>query len=141
MIEKDKDFFYLSSSIAAVLVASRLSICSLKNTIVFMFVVLNLEIVFGILAARYGYGAFTFAALLIAASTLLWAAFQVSRAFRIERELHSALLLWSKELGELSGDLVDIKGAHEDDQEKIAQKIRVIQRFLELLTSAGQSSA
>jgi hypothetical protein len=134
-MDRDNRFFYLSSSIAAALAASRLSIFSLKKIIIFPFAALNLEIVFGILAMMYGYKALTITVLVIAAFTLLWSASQMYRISKIERHLHAELLRWSKELGEFSGDLVDVKRADDDDQEKIDQKIRVIQRFLELLTS------
>jgi hypothetical protein len=139
MIDNDKTCLFLSSSIAAALAASRLSIFSLKKTIIFAFAILNLDIVFGILAVLYGHKAITIAAIVIAVLTLLWSAFQMNRVFRIERNLHAALLLWSKELGDLSGDLVDVKEAG-DDKEKINQRIRVIQSFLELLTSIDRPS-
>lgn len=141
MIESEhKDVFYLSSSIAATLAASQLSICSLKTTVLFITVALNAEILFGILAARYQYNAFTLAAILMAVFTLIWSVFQMSRALSIERDLRAALSLWSKELADLSGDLVEAQGGYEREREMTDQRIRVIQRFLELLTSAGRSS-
>src|SRR6516164_6377730 len=114
MIERDAKFLYLSSSIAAVLTASRLQSSSLKKIIVSMFAILNLEIVFGIFAMIYGYKVFTITLLIIAVLTLLWSGFQINRIVRIESDSQAILLRWSQELDGLSGDIVDVKASMYD---------------------------
>jgi hypothetical protein len=133
--------FYLSASIAASLAASRLSVWSARHVIIICCAALNAEIVSAILGMMYKVEIGFIASLVIAVLTLIWVLSQLFAGVINERELRDALSVWSKELAELSGDLIDRNATLEEDKQELDQKIRIIQRFLESLTSTARPSS
>jgi hypothetical protein len=144
MIENEnKTTLYLSASIAAALAAGRMAHLSLKRISVIALLILNSQIVLGVLYSFFGYTASYFvpilpaAILLVAAVTVIWCVIQWVNLLTAERELREVLSHLIKDASELSGDLVPFDRPPSDKpNEKIEGRVRVIQRFLELLSSA-----
>ena len=141
MIENEnKNTLYLSASIAASLAAGRMAHLSLKRISVIALLILSLQIILGVLYSFFGYTASYFvpilpaAILLVAAVTVIWCVIQWVNLLTAERELREVLSHLTKDASELSGDLVPF--ASDKPNEKIEERVRVIQRFLELLSSA-----
>jgi hypothetical protein len=140
-MENDNKFFYLSASITATLAATRVTLFSLKKLLFTAVALFSLETFVITLSAVSGHAILSVVALVISALTLVWSLWQVYGATKIETDLQEALILWRKELGDLSGDFVVDANMPSDKQSRSAhQKIRVIQRFLELISSSGGPS-
>jgi hypothetical protein len=134
MIGRSQNILYLSSSIAAALVATRIAISSLRAVIVFLFITLNLEFLVAAAAFVYGRNEILAGSMAIAAAVLAWLIYQAIRISMSEAELRAKLSLWAKEVGRLSGDLADEGEPSMQMTSEQREQIRVIQRFLELLS-------
>ena len=144
MIENEnKNTLYLSASIAAALAAGRMAHLSLKRISVIALLIINLQIILAVLYSFFGYSASYFvpilpaAILLVAAVTVIWCVIQWVNLLTTEREVREVLSDLTKDTSELSGDLVPFD-RHPSDKpnEEFEERVRVIQRFLELLSSA-----
>ena len=139
-MDKDAKIFYLFASVAAALASSRLTLFSLIRTIFISILLISCEIFAAVLFVLYGYTSFSIAVLAVTALTFMWATYQVYSALKVERELRDALALWSKEISVLSGSLIDTNRLADSQSDDVYQKIRIMQRFLELISSPGRPS-